>query len=547
MVASKSSTAPVVKPQLAMAPKPIVMAKPPPTPTTATSYAMTPRPSISPAANSPATGAPQLSTSKVWVLPPRPKPGRKPSTDTPPTKRKAQNRAAQRAFRERRALRVSELEDTLTEVKNERDNRERMLHDKLSALSSENSMLRKEMEALRNDIMSIKSRRTSIKSEYGHKPSQSNGGGYFMPQMVSPAPSMDSPMELLDRALEERLPTRKEEEEENDDDCGSCLKENCICESLGIKLPKSQTSSPMPTGPSFHIPDYSAPVPLKRRRNRSSTNVNPFKKLSDDMETDYTSIFSKSTTDDLPDPKRRRLTGMGDSCGFCAPGTPCVCSEKTLAPILTSPASSPRNSRLPSLANEYKALASPISMVPVDQLYIPEKPTDGGCTGNPGNCQQCQADPMSTLFCTTLASRVYASRSVKSSRHSIASIEEEAGSPSPAAAAAATTNGSSSGCCGGSGKTSGGCCKDKSASSAEDAKRASFFSSIALPPGTPTTTNSSGTFIPCSAAYQTLSRHKEFQRADLGRIVGQLNTRGMQVEVGSVAKVLQELDRRFDK
>lgn len=28
---------------------------------------------------------PQLSTSKVWVLPPRPKPGRKPSTDTPAT------------------------------------------------------------------------------------------------------------------------------------------------------------------------------------------------------------------------------------------------------------------------------------------------------------------------------------------------------------------------------------------------------------------------------------------------------------------------------
>lgn len=33
----------------------------------------------------PSTVVPQLSTSKVWVLPPRPKPGRKPSTDTPPT------------------------------------------------------------------------------------------------------------------------------------------------------------------------------------------------------------------------------------------------------------------------------------------------------------------------------------------------------------------------------------------------------------------------------------------------------------------------------
>ncbi|EPQ66639.1 hypothetical protein BGT96224_4650 [Blumeria graminis f. sp. tritici 96224] len=41
-----------------------------------------------------------LVTRKEWVIPPRPKPGRKPATDTPPTKRKAQNRAAQRAFRD---------------------------------------------------------------------------------------------------------------------------------------------------------------------------------------------------------------------------------------------------------------------------------------------------------------------------------------------------------------------------------------------------------------------------------------------------------------
>ncbi|SPQ21526.1 30cf1118-da73-4909-86a1-d81a5c66912c [Thermothielavioides terrestris] len=68
----------------------------------------------SPAAGSPAP-VPQsrTMTSKEWVIPPRPKPGRKPATDTPPTKRKAQNRAAQRAFRERRAARVGELEEQI--------------------------------------------------------------------------------------------------------------------------------------------------------------------------------------------------------------------------------------------------------------------------------------------------------------------------------------------------------------------------------------------------------------------------------------------------
>ena len=48
---------------------------------------------------------------KKWNIPPRPKPGRKPSTNMPPSKRKAQNRDAQRAFRERRAAREDELKE----------------------------------------------------------------------------------------------------------------------------------------------------------------------------------------------------------------------------------------------------------------------------------------------------------------------------------------------------------------------------------------------------------------------------------------------------
>ncbi|KAG0680342.1 hypothetical protein C6P40_000140, partial [Pichia californica] len=58
--------------------------------------------------------------SKEWVLPPRPKPGRKPCDDIPSSKRKAQNRAAQRAFRERRANRVSELEEKIMEMERDR-------------------------------------------------------------------------------------------------------------------------------------------------------------------------------------------------------------------------------------------------------------------------------------------------------------------------------------------------------------------------------------------------------------------------------------------
>jgi type I site-specific restriction endonuclease len=73
-------------------------------------------------------------TSKEWVIPPRPKPGRKPATDTPPTKRKAQNRAAQRAFRERRAARVGELEEQLDQQREVQEKHEADLKDKIHEL-----------------------------------------------------------------------------------------------------------------------------------------------------------------------------------------------------------------------------------------------------------------------------------------------------------------------------------------------------------------------------------------------------------------------------
>ncbi|KAF2084601.1 hypothetical protein K490DRAFT_68536 [Saccharata proteae CBS 121410] len=43
-----------------------------------------------------------------YVVPPRPKPGRKPATDDPPSKRKQQNREAQRAFRQRKTQKMEE-------------------------------------------------------------------------------------------------------------------------------------------------------------------------------------------------------------------------------------------------------------------------------------------------------------------------------------------------------------------------------------------------------------------------------------------------------
>lgn len=89
-------------------------------------------------------------TSKEWVIPPRPKPGRKPATDTPPTKRKAQNRAAQRAFRERRAARVGELEEQLDSEREEHEAAQAALQEKVHRLEMDSQALQSRCEVLEN-------------------------------------------------------------------------------------------------------------------------------------------------------------------------------------------------------------------------------------------------------------------------------------------------------------------------------------------------------------------------------------------------------------
>ncbi|PKS10693.1 hypothetical protein jhhlp_002449 [Lomentospora prolificans] len=116
------------------------------------------------------TPAPQLipkvsMTTKEWVVPPRPKPGRKPATDTPPTKRKAQNRAAQRAFRERRAARVGELEEQLEEQREERDKAERELKDKIRILELDLQSFRSKCSLLENLLERERQERIRVESE----------------------------------------------------------------------------------------------------------------------------------------------------------------------------------------------------------------------------------------------------------------------------------------------------------------------------------------------------------------------------------------------
>lgn len=177
--------------------------------------------------------------------------------------------------------------------------------------------------------------------------------------------------------------------------------------------------------------------------------------------------------------------------------------DMKLAPILRSPRRDLEGCSLPQpLHPAFNAAPAPAA-VPVSKGGVRGNGGGGGC--RPGNCAQCRNDPMSTLFCQSVAAR----------QAVCADIE----------AAAAVT-----------------------AAAAGRSKRKSAGRKKAAAAGT--AGEEAKTYIPCSAAYQTLSRHHGFRSEDLGKLVRPLVIQGVegrcpQVEVSSVRDVLKQLDRRF--
>lgn len=566
---------------------------------------LAPSPAGSGAASSPElAGSPgmvtSIVTSREWVLPPRPKPGRKPSADTPASKRKAQNRAAQRAFRERRATRVQELEQKLLEVEKEKDLKEMTLVNTINKLKFENQFLIKSMNQLRLEFSSLKSSVSSVANSpnaTNRKPQQ-NGLAAASPldsssiyksetrtadadvaqtaqsllnfaksspaaqpvgtpnsqlliysvQQALPAPSTDSPRTSVARSKDfssvaTTLSLNISSKEAQDYDCGICIKDSCLCEDVGLKTAQPSVEE------TYKLFKPLAAVSLKRKAPSQAS----------EKEKDFTSMFSAKK---MPDLKRLRSSKASnphlikkensgeitfneespmENCGFCSDDTPCVCREAAkeaarlsrtlsdkffdgaeddldridtddnhptaLPPLQLNSANLVRKASLPVLhPGPTLELREFSNAMGTSGTPAPTEPTEEkeklGCTGNPGTCSQCQLDPMSTLFCTTVASKA-AMENVDGSNSKAASVTNVTSTPTPTPTPTSTTQ--------------------------SQPQKASGSTEI---------------FIPCADAYKTLSRHKRFNTVDFSSLVGRLTTRGMQVEVQSVANIIRELDRK---
>ena len=447
-----------------------------PLPSIATNTAITP-----PSFNSPASS--QSLTAKQWVIPPRPKPGRKPATDTPPTKRKAQNRAAQRAFRERRAAKVGELEEQMDEMVNEHDTTVDSLRSEISSLEQRfEQQLRErintyesEIRGLENEITMWRERFQGFESILGDERRRREILEGELAIAKGEAIRLPSRLSRVDESQADNGQHAYHTPKELTEGCGSCrsgLRCKCVEDAFDI------TASAESGEPTKRPPSPSS-LPLDaNKRIRLEPNEE-----QDDLEIDFTTsraLLPFTSSDSNP-----TLTAIAippsEFCGFCQDGSACLCAE--LAAERQLQRTKEQESRLLSPPHESKHSST---LQVSDCAYTS---TSNTCTGNPGSCTQCRINPESTLFCKSLA----ASRQTISSLPTLELPKESAPCPM----------GSS-------------CCRVSS----------TLATTLNLPAPNPSNLRN-GPTLSCADAFTTLSRHPAFGRAskDLGEWLPRLATR----------------------
>ncbi|KAL0579107.1 hypothetical protein V5O48_002890 [Marasmius crinis-equi] len=353
-------------------------------------------PAVSTSSSTPLFAVP----SKEWVIQPKPKPGRKPKKDPNPTTtvddpdgkgRRVQNRAAQRAFRERKQSQLAELQARVQSYEQGEIERNVALQNIAKRLKEENEALRRENAILKE---------TMAKIEREHQIALSNERKRWRDD----SPSTNS-----------SLPTSRKRPRV-DDDSQDAITLSHITTTFSSASPPSMASSPESAPSPFSpilLDTPQAPPPLNNLINLSLPA-----KLD---------AFSNPV-----------LPAFG-GCGLCSEGTSCVCREALQNPMAAAPAppptlkieafeapqpptiiriGSPAPATILDNLPEYKP---PVPLrrrqntngsnliFPVASLPPSQKPT---CSGDPENCLACADDSFGKAFCAALGKSVAAQSSV---------------------------------------------------------------------------------------------------------------------------------------
>jgi len=353
-----------------------------------------------------ASSAPDMATSKTmlskdWVIPPRPKPGRKPATDTPPTRRTAQNRAAQRAFRERRAALTGELQEQLEEQRRDHEEAHRRLQGRIVQLEVELSTARSECRALQNLLDRERLEKTAAHeelrrlqrsgghaahamTEYLSRPGHGSGPNVRNPSSIS-QPAINSPVDPLPAS---------------GGDCGGCRPNGrCVCDEAVNAVVRSMAICKKCEYPSRCECIDKALAPLQPQHQASKRQSSPIstpsrekraragEELYSSLETDFTATATCLMRQPMETPDGR----------------------ENWTSTITKPVHTP----LPCDSDPIRAAQGPVH---VDSTSIGAfgPPTTGtqptkmlcGPSG-PGTCDQCIQDPNGCgRFCRMLAPQI---------------------------------------------------------------------------------------------------------------------------------------------
>ncbi|KAJ6610103.1 hypothetical protein B0H10DRAFT_1954144 [Mycena sp. CBHHK59/15] len=326
--------------------------------------------------------APQLwaTASKEWVIQPKPKPGRKPKKDLAPVPkdeeqvdckgRRVQNRAAQRAFRERKQSQLADLQARVQSYEQGEVERNVALQNIAKRLKEENESLRRE-NALLKDKISKAEQEYDIPRENGRKRWRDH----------SPSSSVTS--------------TQRKKYKANHD-----LQDTHVprfSHSYMSSSPQSMVSSP-----SSH-----------------TSSDTRFSSVPFDSQPDAFSAFSSNL-------KPESGSFPPFDCGFCSEDTPCVCRDVfqhtsavadhkiDVTPMRSIVLGSPPPDETSILDNlpPYQP-AVPLRLRPrgttqsntIFQVSSPSQPTNTSmnCSGDPSNCAACADDSFGKAFCEKIS------------------------------------------------------------------------------------------------------------------------------------------------
>ncbi|KAF2652022.1 hypothetical protein K491DRAFT_695926 [Lophiostoma macrostomum CBS 122681] len=336
---------------------------------------------------SPGGGGPNSTT---YVIPPRPKPGRKPATDEPASKRKAQNRESQRAFRARKAAKLTEMQsqvesaeqrhrqelnEKIVEV-SERDVRLKNLETALAQLKESEKRTAQERDYWKERALRFEeaakqygSRRNSL-AGWEEKPPM-----YFHP--AQPSSRQDSPTRVSMTAFTPTPITPQAYETSKPfEGCGNC-KPGGPCACLEAVVQEYQFMAPVPL---IQAPIRSGVSPTKGIQV-SSLPTDPAAIFAE-REIDFTAQFSNKRNKLDTRPSIAFLTQAAEvrddtdpNCGFCTDDVNCVCKYNS---------DRLNTDDIPPLVNEKLEYT-------------------GGATKGPGTCADCMRDPKQRAWCQRVA------------------------------------------------------------------------------------------------------------------------------------------------